>query len=289
MKLFGSKPTQTIEVTVDQAALRPGDAVHATIRIVGTPDKKVRSAVARLSCAQRWAQETNDEDGRSISWKVDTVVAAEKILFAEGQPIEAGEHIVEFILPNDAVASAVDAVTWNVEGIISRHLGNDIRGAAHPTVLKTAQQNGYVATNPPVDQHDPFFHIEAASRTLRSGDVVSGKVVLHPTTDVRVKELFVNLQLERLDAKDLAKSGSRYRTVRSFSKVTLAEELSMPAGAEKDLPFEVRIPPAEMPPTLFSPHTRLAWWVVAIAKTPMLQHNHIQQLELNVYNDPESL
>src|SRR5665213_2618616 len=79
MKLFGSKATQQLTVTLDGKVVRPGEPIRAVVHIAGDPDAKSTQAVARLVSGHHWATETDDDDRNrtEVTWHDQTVVVDE--------------------------------------------------------------------------------------------------------------------------------------------------------------------------------------------------------------------
>lgn len=286
MKLFGSKATQVLTVTLDGQTVRPGEPIRAVVHIAGDPDDKCRQAVVRMVCRHHWATETDDDDSSrtEVTWNDETVVVDEHELVPKGTSVTEGDYPVTFTLPDSAIPSSVDAVFWSVQGVVKRRMGKDVTGSLAFSVPTAEGLHAGVAHEVGIGQHDPAFEIAAPVRTVRPGGTLTGTVVVKPTVDVSYEKLVVDVQIARLD-----KEGSRvtHRTGGRFSQVLLAEPLSVPAGAVKEFPFSVRLPD-DASPTTYSSHTTKNWWLVASGMTKKLHRNQVFQLELNVYDDPPS-
>jgi len=286
MKLFGSKATQQLTVTLDGKVVRPGEPIRAVVHIAGDPDAKSTQAVARLVSGHHWATETDDDDRNrtEVTWHDQTVVVDEHELVPEGTTITEGDYPVTFTLPDSVIPSSADAVWWSVQGVVKRRMGKDVIGSVPFSVPTAEGLHAGVAHEVGISQHDPAFEIDAPVRTVRPGGTLTGTVVVKPTEDVSYEKLIVDVQMVRLD-----KEGGRvtHRSFGHFSSVRLAEQLSVSAGAVKEFPFSVRLPD-DASPTTYSSHTTKNWWLAASGMTKKLHRNQVFQLELNVYDDPLS-
>ena len=131
---------------------------------------------------------------------------------------------------------------------------------------------------------EPPFTVTLARRTLRPGDALSGSVLLCPSQDLHIKSLLVDFQRVRVDSDGKQTN----RSIAHASGTKLADDLSVPAGAGKEFPFELRLP-ADATPGQRAPHTTLSWMVVASAVGGRFKAAQSVSTQIHVHNDPDGV
>jgi hypothetical protein len=290
VKLFGTKEKQAIEIIVDPCQAKPGDSISALVHIAGLPDDKARGVVGELVARHHWASESTVGDWTDpdrevvVTWHNDVLVAAQSELLAEGHALAEGDYVLNFTVPEDAIPSTPDAVSWAVRLVVHHRLASHVTEGPLE-VVSEVNPNAGVATSPPTLAHNPSFRVDVDQRDLHPGDKVTGTVLVDPASDLHLKSLSVALELERTDFGGLNLSaGGRHTEIKRSSLLDLAQELSVSAGVSRAFPFELALP-ADAVPTTRTPHTHMTWMVSTIGVTKVLKANQIVHVTLHVHRN----
>jgi hypothetical protein len=249
-------------VTTGSSSTMTGGTVNAVVTITGDPDDKVRGATARLvRTALRKTRETD------VFWygyhdevrPHDDIVAEAPLTDSSGK-LAPGNHVVSFAVPDDALPSAAEVVSWSVRGVIERHHGVDVKAEAPVEVLVGPERFASEATSEAWYDGERFLELELRTRSLRPGDVIRGKILVRPT---RV------LTLTSLTAGLVRVVGADSEAV--VTQSMLDEQLVLQAGDVRDYPFELTVPEDALPTVVGSATTppcasRITWAMVAVAR-----------------------
>jgi hypothetical protein len=80
--------------------------------------------------------------------------------------------------------------------------------------------------------------------------------------------------------------GSGRAVYQVLARTQLAEHLALPAGASKDLPFELTVPAGAVPTTK-ALHTSYSWTLVATGTKSALKRDEVVALAVNVHYQDE--
>lgn len=276
----------------------PGEEVRVIVRVTGDPDDKVCGATAKLVCQETWMEYcsyANTPADMPYANNTPLTVAAEVPVGAPGEAIGEGDHTVILVVPADALPSAQShdfwdkAVDWWVEVAINRRHGLDPTARGSLTVAASAERDRAEAQREPMVVGAPFFEVRPTTRSVRSGGVVTGSVVIAAPKDITVESLEVFLVLRRIDGPDLRRGVATltWDKTNIFGETSLATALSMRAGAAKELPFELQLP-ANATPTLHTQHCWLAWGLEAGGRQSADTSKAAIELPLQVHNDPRT-
>src|ERR1700721_2386290 len=183
-------------VTAESSSTTTGGTVNAVVTVTGDPDEKVRGATARLvRTALRKTRETNVFWGHGYHDEImpHDVDVAEVPLTDSGGKLATGNHVVSFVVPDDALPSAPKVVSWSVKAVIERHHGIDVKAEAPVEVLAGPERFAAEATSEAWYDGERFLERELESRSLRPGDVIRGRILVRPTRALILKNLFAGL------------------------------------------------------------------------------------------------
>jgi hypothetical protein len=271
-------------VTTEPSSTMNGGTVNAVVTITGDRDDKVRAATARLvRTALRKTVET-DVFWRGYHDEVlphDEVVAEAPLTDAGGN-LGPGDHPVSFTVPDDALPSAAKVVSWSVKAVIERHHGIDVKAEAPVQVLVGPERFAEVATSEAWYAGERFLELELHTRSLRPGDVISGKILVRPTRALTLTSLIAGL------ARTVGTESEGVVT-----KGVLDEQLDLQAGAARDYPFELTVPDDAQPTVVGSATTppcasHISWVTTAVAHLLLAPGEYGERpsvaCRVNVYN-----
>ena len=282
---MSSKDAQKMTVTTEPSSTTTGGTVSAVVTIIGDPDDKVRGATARLvRTALRKTRETNVFMGHGSHNEImphDDIVAEVPLADSSGQ-LAAGNHVVSFAVPDDALPSAPKVVSWSVKAVIERHHGIDVKAEAPVEVLVGPERFASEETIEPWYDGERLLELELQTRSLRPGDVIRGKILVRPTQALTLTSLIAGL------ARVVGGHGEAVAT-----QSLLDEQLELQAGDARDYAFELSVP-EEATPTVLGSDTsppcasRITWATTAVAQLLRAQGHTSQKSSIacrvNVYN-----
>lgn len=270
----------------------PGEWITGMLRVTGDPDKKATGVTARLVSRVTWKEHRNSG---SVLVPDPPFPHEEKSVVAEapvgrpGEPIAAGGYSFRLQVPDDALPSARshdlwdNAVDWWVAVHVDRRHGFDAEVDGAFVVAAPAERATGVVLEEPTFEGNRFFGVVMATRTVRAGDSVTGKVVIGAPQDMQLERMDARLELNRKDGPDLAERGPSWQTREHFAAARLTSQMSLRAGETTELAFDLRVPPTA--PTLHSRHCSFDWTVhvtgvtaegkTTDARVPLLVHNDL--------------
>jgi hypothetical protein len=257
-----SKDLQKLTVTTESSSTTTGGIVNAVVTITGDPDDKVRGATARLvRTALRKTTETNVFWGRGYHDEIlpyDVVVAEAPLTDSSGK-LAPGNHVVSFAVPDDALPSAPEIVSWSVKAVIERHHGIDVKADAPVEVLVGPERFAGEASSEAGYAGERLLELELQTRSLRPGDVIRGKILVRPTRALTLTRLTAGIaRIVGTDSKGVV------------TQRVLDEQTDVQAGDTRDYPFELTMP-GDAPPTVLGSATtppcasHIAWATTAVA------------------------
>ena len=306
LKLFKRTKT-TIDVSVAPLAVLPGATVDLQVAVGGELDDKGESVKAGVRCVHTYKQEVRDDDGTRVVKTKETIHEDLRDL-AGGSP-RLGSFTATVQVPGDAVPTAEGAVEWEAVAVVGRRRGLDVTGEAPFTVLATPERNANREQLVSV-AHGAPMGFDGVRRRVRTGEQVTGELIVAPDEDAKASEIRVRLVRRRVDSDEvlddvfgnttvdvggyrlsferggLLSVYSNRSTVKEEQEVDLQrlEGGELPGGRESRFPFTLTVPD-DAPPSLTAPHTVIHWQVEGIVAR-RLGDDYEATIELNVYNAP---
>lgn len=278
-----------VEVRTDRSRYLPGEDVELTVSAAVKHDVEVAEAWAELVWENEYTYDFDDPEGGSKITKTEVVLAAEE-LFLERERLRRGDTVDRTFtlrLPSSAPPSAageIVAVRWYAQArfVVQRDL--DARGRSRIDVFQPRERFDQRAkAQPEAIAPGCAVDVEVPEREVRPGDVVLGSLVLLPESDLKVREVRVELVQEE-EAWEHADRPRRETATRA--QAVCDRKTRLRGGARHSYDFELRVPD-DAAPCLATKHGVIGWVVRGVVDR-RLRFDAEAKLPLNVYTAPTS-
>jgi hypothetical protein len=286
--VFG--PKADVQVELDRSSALPGEAVEATIRIVGgRKDLQIEEGRVELVYENEYTyrEETRPVGSSSASTTSYTTTTDRRIVdavrFLEADAIAADtphETTESLTIPATAPPSGEGEITkvrWKVEATLARPRARDVHGKASLTVLS---QPAAGLEAPEVETRDD---VELSFRLDREhfgpGDVVHGTLVATPLQACEANE--VRVELVRYE--NVPRNEGNTEHVKEGEAI-LESAVRLSLGAQREWPFQLQLP-AVVVPSLQTEHSRVTWLLKGIGSRRLHRDYQVTQ-PIDVHTAP---
>lgn len=290
--LFGDRVD--LKVTTDRPEYLPGEAVQTTVSIAGRQELEIDEARVELVSENEYTHTERSYSGRNTSSTHDVtdtdrvVHATEPILEARTiRPGEQLERTVSLAVPPGASPSGegeITSVRWKVAVVLSRRHALDPDEQAPIRVVSSPEAYAERAETPPELDAPGDWQLEfrlPGDRTARTGERVSGALVLTPSEESEPQEIRVELVRREEVPRG---QGNASETVEAEAQ--LAETPSLGARIPRELAFDLAVP-ATACPTLRTDESTVRWYLRGVVARRLRSDYNLLE-ELNVHSGPAS-
>jgi hypothetical protein len=256
MGLFGSKVEVGVSLAGDRVA--PGEAVGVRVDVPKV-DGKVRGGRVDLLYRNTYrdveVEADDDREEQTAVTRTDEVVVASLPLW-DGPPQE-GERALDLVVPEDAPASVPGMVEWQVRAVVDRKMAADgvVDAPLHVRASETALSS-WAQRTPRLEAGSPLA-LTAEPRLLRPGRRVTGAVAVRAgSEEVSGRALRVELVRRRREQAGI-------EDVQVAATALLEEDVAVPAGASREVPFALDVP-ADASPSARADRNEQHWTLRAV-------------------------
>lgn len=279
----------TVEVMPEKGAYVPGETVRATVRVRGKGDFEIPDARAELLYANRHSYLTPDVRGGSLL--IDA--ADREVVATERLPLggtmgkgKTAEYQASLGLPVDAPPTGegeITGVAWVIGVAFSVPGGPDVRAEAPVTVLSARGTYGERSGRgqEPTSSRSVGIKLRPASRDLRAGELVEGRLAITPGEAFEAREVRVELVRRELVRRD---DGNHHEAV--VARETVAGRTRFHPRTSQGYTFGLVVPQDTRCPSSETARTYVGWYLRgAIDRGGRPEYT--VELELNVYGGPQ--
>jgi Arrestin (or S-antigen), C-terminal domain len=282
--VFG--PKADVQVSLGRDSVLPGEAVEATIRIVGgRKDLRIQEGRLELLYENEYTYRHRVGAGSTRRTKESTTTdrdVVDSVRFLEAGAVAADtpyEATASLTVPADAQPSAEGEITkvrWRVVATLARPHAMDVHRRAPLIVLSRATDE---LDAPEVETRDDLeLSLRLDREHFGPGDSVQGTLVATPLQACGANEVRVEL----VRREDVPRNEGHTKEVEEAGAI-LESDVRLSLGAPREWPFQLQLP-AVVVPCLQTEHSRVTWLLKGIGSRRMRRDYRITQ-PIDVHSD----